>query len=233
MALGGFCAQVIAMTSTEKSNPEEEPRSRPHAAASFDEVETLAELLRWRVAATPDLEAYRQFDSSAGRWVGHSWREIDQKFDQWRRALDAEQLSHGDRVAILVPNGIEHIAMDQAALSRRLVPVPMHAIDNPESIIYILADSGASLLFVDSVERWRKLVAAADRLDGLKRVVCLDGAAAKQSNDARVVPLERWLDAGLGQGAGDRQTVKVKASDLAAIVYTSGTTGRPKCVMLS
>jgi long-chain acyl-CoA synthetase len=205
----------------------------PRAVAGFDEVTTLPQLLAWRVAATPDLEAYRQFDAGAGRWVGHSWREIDGRIEAWRRALDAEQLGHGERVAILVPNSIEHVAMDQAALSRGLVPVPLHAIDNPESIIYILNDSGASLLFLDSVERWQKLVAAAGRLEGLKRVVVLQGAAG-QAGDGRVVQLERWLEAAMSVGsAGGARPARVAPTDLAAIVYTSGTTGRPKGVMLS
>src|SRR5262245_43003629 len=98
---------------------------RQGAVSDFDDVETLPELLRWRAAATPGLEAYRQFDDKASRWVSHSWREIDQMFDRWRNALDAEHFAHGERVAILVPNSIEHVAMDQAALSRGLVPVPL------------------------------------------------------------------------------------------------------------
>ena len=166
------------------------------AVAGFDEVATLPELLSWRVAATSGLEAYRQFDAGAGRWVGYSWREIDRQFDTWRRALDAERFAHGDRVAILVPNCIEHVAMDQAALSRGLVPVPMHAIDNPESIVFILQDSEASLLFVDSAERWQQLLAAGDRLDGLKRIVLLKGGEAAAQSDGRVVSLKRWLETG-------------------------------------
>ncbi len=198
-------------------------------------MQTLPALLRWRVETTPGLEAYRHFDGSAGRWIGYSWGEIDEQFQVWRRALDAGHLSHGDRVAILVPNSIEHVAMDQAALSRGLVPVPLHAIDNPESIIYILNDSSASLLFVDSAERWRQLVAAGDRLEGLKRVVCLkgEGAATSEDHDSRVVQLERWLEAGRAGSADSGRPARVTATDLAAIVYTSGTTGRPKGVMLS
>ncbi len=212
----------------------EEAVGQPRAEASFDDLETLPELLSWRVAATPDLEAYRQFDAGAGRWLSHSWSEIDEQIQAWRHALEAERLAHGDRVAILVPNGIEHVAMDQAALSRGLVPVPLHAIDNPESIIYILNDSGAVLLLIDSAERWGKLIATGDRLDGLKRVVCLQGdhTTGSKDSDRRVVSLERWLDTGRARSS-DSAAARVKATDLAAIVYTSGTTGRPKGVMLS
>src|SRR6516165_2072115 len=136
------------------------------------EVRTLPQLLRWRVGLTPGGEAYRHFDASAGRWVSYSWQQIDAEIGRWRRALAAEGFAAGERVAILIPNGVAHVAMDQAALSRGLVPVPMHAVDNPDSIAYIIGDSGASLLFVDSFARWQAIVATGQPLDNLRRIVC-------------------------------------------------------------
>ncbi|OAF07715.1 AMP-dependent synthetase [Bradyrhizobium centrolobii] len=210
------------------SGPISQPQGAPRALA---EVTTLPQLLRWRVALTPAAEAYRHFDNAAGRWVSQSWQEIDAEFERWRRALAAEGFAPGERVAILMPNGIAHIAMDQAALSRGLVPVPMHAVDNPDSIAYILADSGALLLFVDTLERWQGIVATGQPLDNLKRIVCAD-AAGLVASDVRIVALDRWLDAAPG-AAAPMPDVAVRPDDLAAIVYTSGTTGRPKGVMLS
>ena len=201
---------------------------------SLDEVETLPALLRWRLEKTPNSEAYRWFDPNLGRWIGYTWREIDEQFNAWRQALDAEELSCGERVAILVPNGIEHVSMDQAAMSRGLVPVPLHAIDNPESITYILQDSGAALLLIDSSDRWQTLASTGSTLETLKRIVCVTMrvAAKPTDGDTRVVSLDHWLTTGRTR-TPRLDVVDVKPSDLAAIVYTSGTTGRPKGVMLS
>jgi long-chain acyl-CoA synthetase len=196
-------------------------------------VGTLPGLLAWRIAQTPGAEAYRYFDMRAQRWVSVSWREAKELIERWGAALDAESLAHGGRVAILMPNGIEHVAMDQAALSRGLVPVPLHAIDNPESIIYILEDSAAEVLLIDSLERWHKLAAASGRLKDLKRVVCLGAEGAAPGRDDRVVALERWLPLPGAPATAAPRVAEVNPADLAAIVYTSGTTGRPKGVMLS
>jgi long-chain acyl-CoA synthetase len=223
----GGCVQVERRFDT----PLIPPASIPDTLA---QVRTLPELLRWRVRATPDAEAYRHFDAAAGQWASHSWRGIDLAFDRWRRALAAEGFAAGERVAILMPNGIEHIAMDQAALSRGLVPVPMHAIDNPESIVYILRDSAASLLLVDTIDRWRILASAGAPTDTLKRVVCADlqGTENPAATDHRVVALKSWLERGQSAEAVTNDAA-LQPDDLAAIVYTSGTTGRPKGVMLS
>ena len=108
--------------------------------------------------------------------------------------------------------------------------MPLHVIDNPESLAYVIADSGASLLLVNSPERWAALAPYQLRFPNLKRVVYLRGPG--ETAPAGIsLPLDAWLtDAERQPLPADRP---VTPDSLAAIVYTSGTTGPPKGVMLS
>lgn len=203
-----------------------------YTPARLHEVQTLPELFAWRVAISPDQTAYQRFDADHALWRNLSWREVDAEVSRWRRALLAHRLEPGARVGILVPNGLEHVCLDQAALSLGLVPVPMHAVDNPDSIAYILHDSEAALLLLDSAERWRDIAAAGGITPALQRVIALDAGA--ESNDALVISLDAWLAAAGPDDAGAaRAPSRASPEALAALVYTSGTTGRPKGVMLS
>lgn len=193
---------------------------------------TIPELLAARVRSTPAGEAYRQYDSSRNIWVSYSWSEIARHVNQWRHALRQEGFPAAARIALLIPNSVEHVCMDQAALSLGFVPVPMHVVDQPESLAYVLADSGASLLLLDTAERWQTLEPFASGIPCLKRVVCLGGSVPPPVGIARM--LGDWLgDARPDEIPSEIAAPRLEPDALAAIVYTSGTTGRPKGVMLS
>jgi long-chain acyl-CoA synthetase len=194
-------------------------------------VQTLPELLAYRAARTPNAPAYQAFDPSLQSWQTLSWAQAAQRVQQWSQALAAMALPPGARVAILQPNGLDAMSIDQATLACGHVPVPLHAIDNPGSIAYILSDCEASVLVLEREEQWERIRAVGTDLPQLR---CVLVTQPTQASDLQA-PVPRWTLADwLAQGATcPHQIMPPQADDLAAIVYTSGTTGKPKGVMLT
>jgi len=202
----------------------------PAAGDPISESRTLSELFRARVALTPDGVAYRQFDAAAGRWIDWSWRRVAEESGRWRAALAADGLAGGDRVATLMVNGVDYVCVDQAVLALGAAIAPLHVTDNPGNVGFVIGDSGAALLIVDSAAYWARL--APELIDDheLRRIVVYAEPDEDLGDDPRVVRAAAWLAAAEGKLAPERP---VAPHTLAAIVYTSGTTGRPKGVMLS
>jgi long-chain acyl-CoA synthetase len=137
---------------------------------------TLPGLFRERVARTPDLTAYRQFDETAGQWASLTWSQLSARVGCWQRALASLTLAPGARVALQLRNCIEWVCYEQAALALGLVVVPLYPNDNPGNVAHILADSGSQLLLVGNLNQWRKLAAWRTAFTELRQVICLDGA---------------------------------------------------------
>ena len=137
----------------------------------LSDVRTLPELLAFRVAQSPQGEAYREFDAGAGQWISTRWAGFSERITQWRQALAAMQLPPHASIAILLPNGLNAVSLDQAALAQGFVPVPLHAVDNPGSIAYILSDCQACMLMVSSLAQWRAIEGLGLALPALRGIV--------------------------------------------------------------
>lgn len=198
---------------------------------SADSAGTLDGLFFDRCQRSPDATAYRQFDKTSGEWQSFSWQTMAEQVSCWQQAMQAEGLQAGERVALLMRNSVEWVMADQAALSLGLVVVPLYCDDRPDNIAYILEDSASRLLIANDA-MWKRVGSACAGLATLECVVTVGKADAPVADDAseqKIISAREWLPT----TCPALQKRQANGDDLATIVYTSGTTGRPKGVMLS
>jgi long-chain acyl-CoA synthetase len=161
-------------------------------------------------------------------WTVRTYAELAADVRSLAARLVARGLSPGDRVAILAPNLPEWSLVDLACLTAGLVAVPLYATSTPDQVRHILADSGCRLVFVAGPDELARLVPVLPDLpdfDGVVSFVPVDDPAVTAT-------LADELAAGGDSAAVDERLAAASADDLATIVYTSGTTGEPKGVML-
>jgi len=186
---------------------------------------TLHGLFLERARRSPDRVAYRHSERDA--WRDITWREMLGGVARWQAALAGLGLQCGDRVAIMLRNCPAWVMFDQAAMSLGLVVVPLYTVDRPDNVAYIVNDADVKVLLFENEEQWQALRTVRGQLGGVKRFVSLD--AVRDSGEPRLVAMAEFLPltAQLQPAHSDDM------NGLASIVYTSGTTGRPKGVMLS
>jgi long-chain acyl-CoA synthetase len=137
-----------------------------------------------------------------------TWEALDQAVDRFAAGLAARSLRPGDRVGLLLPNSIEFVVAYFGVLRAGLVALPLNTAYTTEELRYQLTDSAAALVVTD-----------ADRVE-------LAGDI-----DTLVTGSDEW--SGLLAADAAAPEVTVGAEDLAVLLYTSGTSGRPKGAMLS
>ncbi len=188
---------------------------------------TIPQLFLERVKRSGEDTAYRFFDALNGIWSDMSWSAVAREVARCRAALAAEKLSPGDKVAIMARNSRFWVIFDQAAMSLGLVVVPLYTEDRGDNVAYILEHAEVKLLVIGGDEQWQTIGESIQPLSQLKRIISI--AECENVNDKRFAQMGSWLPVEYE----DVPQPTLGPDELATIVYTSGTTGRPKGVMLS
>jgi long-chain acyl-CoA synthetase len=163
--------------------------------------------------------AYRDYDPVAGNWRDHTWQTIAARVDRFRTALAREKLKTGDRVAILLPNGIDWVCLDMAAHASGLVVVGLPARP-AASNAYILGHSDARLILLDTEARWKSLWPFRSEFPSLERMI----------RDIGQVLLRQLPNSSCGNRNVLANTSEPPSPHPAAphpLAHTSGTTGKP------
>lgn len=166
-----------------------------------------------------------------GHYLDISWKLMTSESRRYAAALLALELKPGERVAIMAPNCPRWIYSDLGIMAAGGVTVPLYQTEGLENVLHILRDSGSRILFLASPVAAQELIEHFDELPDLKQLILFEGSLDHSSvlevtaflAQARESHTKK-LDKTLAQGQG---------SDIATLVYTSGTTGYPKGVILS
>jgi long-chain acyl-CoA synthetase len=180
--------------------------------------------------------AYSDRDAPDAPWTTLTWAQTRQQVLELAAGFAALGLAPGERVALLLPNRLEHVLADLAAVHAGGVPVTFYATLAPDQIAYMAADCDARIAVLDGAAELARLEPVLSRLPGLKKIIVRDAAACPPGE-----PYLTWADfAALGHG---RQTAdpsvlagrvaRITPEDPVTLLYTSGTTGNPKGVVIT
>ena len=162
-----------------------------------------------------------------GTWTPVTWREFAGQVCVLAAGLIAAGIEPGDRVALMSRTRFEWSLVDYAILTAGAITVPIYPTSSLEQLEWILGDSGAVAAVVENDDHAEMVATVRAGLPALARVWQIDGSHFGLLPDiaagGALVTLEQ---------VEERRRTR-RAGDLAEIVYTSGTTGRPKGCMLS
>jgi long-chain acyl-CoA synthetase len=199
-------------------------------------VETLPRMF-WRVVGERgDRVALRE--KRLGIWRAVTWREFGERARRVGMGLVSLGFARGDRAGILSANRPEWLYADLGIAGAGGISVGIYPTDSAGQVEYVLAHSGARVVFVEDEEQLDKILQVRARLPRLERIVIVDLEGLAGFRDAMAMSLEALMEAGERAGRAEpgrweRRLAEPEPDDCAILVYTSGTTGPPKGAMIS
>ena len=190
----------------------------------------LAAMMLGLARTWPDKPLFRAFRD--GRWHSTTWGEFGRMTASCARQLRAAGVAGGDRVAIVAENRPEYPIAETALMAIRAVPVPAYTTNTIADHAHILHDSGARVAIVSSTVLAGRLQEAARLAGGLDLLVVMDEPVEAADGAGQVLPWSALVEDTDPADDIAREAAGIPSETLACLIYTSGTGGVPKGVML-
>ncbi|RFP76839.1 long-chain fatty acid--CoA ligase [Hydrogenophaga sp. SNF1] len=173
-----------------------------------------------------------------GLWRSWTWTQTGQAVREIAHGLMALGFAPRETASILSNTTIEWVLADLAVLSAGGVANGIYPTDAPEQVHYLCEDSRTTVLFVEDEEQLDKALAVRAQLPLLRKIVVVDMEGLRDFHDEQVISLDALRALGREDLAQhpqmlEQRVASVGPDDLAILVYTSGTTGKPKGAMHS
>ena len=176
---------------------------------------------------------YRNYETES--WIPVSWNQFAAKVKNVSNALIALGTEVQENVGIFSQNMPECLYTDFGAFGSRVVTIPLYATSSEAQVHYILEDAGIRFLFVGEQYQYDVAYRVQNLCKSLKQIIIFDPKVKRSAADKNSIYFSDFLklgEDGKYQEEGDKRTSESGNGDLANILYTSGTTGESKGVML-
>ncbi|WP_321439187.1 long-chain fatty acid--CoA ligase [uncultured Bacteroides sp.] len=176
---------------------------------------------------------YRDYDK--GQWLPITWNQFSESVHVAANAMVEMGVAEQENIGVFSQNKPECLYTDFAAFANRAVTIPLYATSSPAQVQYIVNDAGIRYLFVGEQFQYNAAVTVQFLCKSLEKLIIFDRSVVKDERDNTSIYFDEFLKLGETKQHSaivEERSSKATEDDLANILYTSGTTGEPKGVMI-